>query len=264
MVLHMIMLKENAARVQSIARVNEMAQRKLDILQNAFSGATADSGKPEIHYRSTAKNNVENMVYAEQAGYYEASSLWDASREQRCVIGVYRLTMKSNSDNFRASAIQGVMKRIKGKGIPIIIYEPTLDDGSEIDCTAGYDIAVSPDGKSATARISAPAIGGASDGEPSEVTSDESDPSGFLVTGDVEVCGMPEHWDELDWELEEMQIGILPVKTTKGLYYRAEWGASLDSLGRGEKVQATGNCLYLGVIKQTGPSGFYKVTVSDH
>lgn len=136
----------------------------------------------------------------------------------------------------------------------------TLDDGSEIDCTAGYDIAVSPDGKSATVRISAPGIGAPSDGESSEVVSDESDPSGFLVTGDVEVCGMPEHWDELDWEL----IGILPVKTTKGLYYRAEWGASLDSLGRGEKVQATGNCLYLGVIKQTGPSGFYKVTVSDH
>ena len=131
----------------------------------------------------------------------------------------------------------------------------TLPDGTEVETTRGYEKALSDDGTSVEMCLKTPQIAVTAQERAAEI--DEDDPSKMLV--DVPEALLATKPSAKPGE----SVGALPVKAVKGLWYQASWGDGLQNMTQGEKVQATGDSLYLGVIKQTGVSGFYRISVSE-
>lgn len=118
-----------------------------------------------------------------------------------------------------------------------------------------YKVTIVEGGKSATVTLNAPAFGAGVELNETEARKDESDKSGALVTVSKDmIAAKPAGYGT---------VGAVPVSTYEGLWYQAAWGDTIDNMTAGEKVAGTGETIYLGVIKQIGDSGFYKVSVSE-
>ena len=170
---------------------------------------------------------------------------------------------------YGGSVATGTMTVMEGcEYIIVANYDETLTErditfttvvgNTLVDTTKGYNVKVATDGKSATARLKAPTVGAVAVVEcNAPLAFDGSDPSGALVVvNENELAAKPT-------VKNGEEVGALPVAAVPGLYYQAAWGSDLGHLTPGAKVQAMTDTLYLGVIKQTGTSGFYKVTVSE-
>ena len=143
-----------------------------------------------------------------------------------------------------------------------IVFNAMLN-GAIVDTTKGYEVKIAADGKSATAQLKSPLFGvSAIITDDKHPNADTSDPTSSLVEIDdffINNFFLSTYPETNGGEV----VGALPVAAVPGLYYQAAWGEGIRNLTVGSKVQATADTLYLGVIKQTGASGFYKVIVSQ-
>lgn len=237
----------------------------------AFSGCTSlvsvvfEGNAPTIDIPSSLSSNYEPFynvasgctAYVKETayGFPVAGEMWHglpvAYIPAKIFAGVGREILLQ-SDGYFISANDGETLATEDFSFSGVV------GGLVVNTSAGYYVSIAADGKSATVQLKEPTFGAAVVAVGSESpTPDGSDPTGTLVAVDAsELAAMPVSMDN-------EEIGALPVAAVPGLYYQAAWGDNLYNLTTGAKVQARTDTLYLGVIKQTGTRGFYKVTVSE-
>lgn len=216
------------------------------------------------------QNNLKSVTFLGDAPEIGSYAFGDGSQELTFYIPRGNATYQVDSDGtwlgqkveYYGRSVEGGMITPDENGSYDVVADEMVDvhaismtavlGGELVDTSKGYDIVVAQDGKSAVVALKAPVIANGGAG-----THSESDPSGVLVE-------VPEELLATKPTVKAGEaIGALPVAAVRGLYYQAAWGDDPGSLTPGAKVQATGESLYLGVVKQTGDKGFYKLSVSE-
>lgn len=194
------------------------------------------------------KNNISHSLHAGSG----ASDVTIAESEK------IDTAVQSENGSYVINAKEGVTLAKED----VIISAKIGDENADV--SEGYDIAISADGKTAVATLKPPTMVDVAALPPEDgAEKDEDDGAGVLVSvPEAKIAEKPTPTAE-ELANGNKEVGALPVKTVRGLYYQAGWGDGLDNMRMGNKVQATGGNLYLGVIKQTGKSGFYRLNVSE-
>ena len=194
------------------------------------------------------KNNISHSLHAGSG----ASDVTIAESEK------IDTAVQSENGSYVINAKEGVTLAKED----VIISAKIGDENADV--SEGYDIAISADGKTAVATLKPPTMVDVAALPPEDgAEKDEDDGAGVLVSvPEAKIAEKPTPTAE-ELANGNKEVGALPIKTVRGLYYQAGWGDGLDNMRMGNKVQATGGNLYLGVIKQTGKSGFYRLNVSE-
>ena len=190
-----------------------------------------------VYYKDRTGSAGEDCAWVDEV-------VWTPTVTANVVVDAAKGTVEQTDGGYVVTAAEGVTLTADDIVFGVVAKE-------------AYTVKIAADGKSATVTLNAPVFGAAVELDEGEAQKDESDPSGALVAvDDDKIAAKPAVKDG-------ETVGALPVKTYPGLYYQASWGGELDGLTAGEKVRADGGSLYLGVIRQTGSKGFYKLTVSE-